>query len=480
MADLAWRKFPVNTIRNEHLDYISFMLPQDLKCAPYMFYMTAVCTCDDDGVFDIDDGVIFSRLMRIGSPVDVFNIARYMVQYRVITQVVPGMNVFMITDWEAPERRGVPKSKTAEERRAYIAQRIEAERRAKAPEYTAPLASFNSYPFPPDSQPQRTDFLDKTCEFLKEQRGFIPADHPIPSMPESNHQDGAVAGAVASAFFCDLNDKNAKSVDETERERGDRREIQTESTETKEIRKETHTENTERLEEREATEPTTPLESVSGSVAEETRQEETETEPKETELTSSLAEEALNTGSNSTVEASEKINEETKSNFNASEENELVEVINEFFVRNCITFDKSLDLVHVQEIIRRVKLLETEKNPAKIIIQTVLQQFRIRSQTKTDYFYKCNVTPQFLLTPNTWSHMLSDASALLLRNGESKSAWSEQINTKRDMAQVQAISNDVEAQCIKYGIDPEDPQRMAKLLAKTAKPADSGKPKDTG
>lgn len=447
MADLAWRKFPVNTIRNEHLDYISFMLPLEMKCAPYMFYMAAVCTCDDDGVFDLEDGVIFSRLMRIGTPADVFTIARLMVQYKVITQVVPGRSVFMITEWEAPERRGIPKSKTAEERRAYVAQRIEAEQRAKAPEYQPPLQSFN-YPFPP--------------------------------MPEPHHQDGAVAGAVASAFFCDLNDKNAKSVDETERERGDRREIQTETKEIIESKRDTHTEDTERLEKREATEPTPPLESGSGSVAEETRPEQTKTEPIDTEYLNSLTEEALTPGSNMAVESSGKVNEEKKSNSCASEDIELVEAINTFFVRNSLLFNPEYDHHKVMEIIRRVKLLETEKNPAKIIIQTVLRQFKIRSETKGDFFYKCNITPQFLLNQNTWSHMLQEASALLLRNNEDKTAWQNQINTEKDLEQVEAISNDVEAQCIQYGIDPNDPARLAKILQKTAKPEGSVNHEDTG
>lgn len=435
MTELSWRKFPVNTIRNENLDYIAFMLPAELKSAPFMFYMTAVCTCDDDGVFDLEDGVIFSRLMRVGSPGDVLKIAYYMVTRRIITQVIPGSNIFMITDWEAPERRGVTRAKTAEERRAYVAQRIDAERRAKAPEYQAPLQSFNDYPFP--SEPQPTGWTE-----------------PAKSEPDP--------------FFCGLNDKNAKNVAQTEREREKETKTDTEEREFKESREKTHTHT-------ETTEPPTPLESVSGSVAEESKAEDTNTETQNTE---SLAEEALTAGSNTTVEAGGTVSEEEKSKLCASEDMELVEAINTFFVRNSLLFSPEYDSHKVMEIIRRVKLLETPKNPAKIIIQTVLRQFKIRSETKNDYFYKCNLTPQFLLSANTWAHMLQDASALLLRNNEDKTAWLDQMDKEKDLEQVEAISNDVEAQCIQYGIDPKDPQRLSKLLAKTA--AGPGKNTDTG
>ena len=187
MNDLAWRKFPVNTIRNEELDYISYLLPKSLSAAPYMFYMTAICKCDDDGVFDIEDGVIFSRLMRMGSPGDVMEIAKMLTERRILTQVTASKpSIYMITDWDAPDRRGVVKTKTAEERRAIIAAKIEAEQNARL-----------------QRQPQ-------------------PAYRPQPEIQIPNEIWTQPASA---AFFCPDFDKNAQIVEKTERERENKESI---------------------------------------------------------------------------------------------------------------------------------------------------------------------------------------------------------------------------------------------------------------
>lgn len=444
MADLAWRKFPVNTIRNENLDYISFMLPKELATAPYMFYMTAVCTCDDDGVFDIEDGVIYARMMKTGTPADVFNIARLMCERKIIAKIVANENKFMITDWEAPERRNTVRAKTAEERRAIIAQKILAEQKQKAiNQQTAP----ELYPFPTACNPSPSEPAESMPDFDK-----------LRAMRTQN-----------DAFFCALNDKNTKNVANTEREEREtdtQRDKQTETREenTESRDKETHTQ-------REGCKPTG-LEGPYGFPPEEIRAEprpERPTEDKVRPEESPLQSEIYVPESNETA-VSEKVDEGMTDN------GELAELAVSFFVQKSMLFRKEYDMHKILELCKRVRELATEKNPAKVIMKTILKQFDIIHANVGSYYHDCPLTPQFLLKHETWAHVLTKVSGILLNSEDNKSRWTEQI--ERDPAEAEAIEADVTAECIKYGIDPESPSRLAELVL--AKASLSASPQDTG
>lgn len=74
MAEMRWRKMPLGIIRDENLLYISEKLPKELSYAPWMFYYTALSIADNDGIFDLEDGVVFARLMKVDSPAIVFRL----------------------------------------------------------------------------------------------------------------------------------------------------------------------------------------------------------------------------------------------------------------------------------------------------------------------------------------------------------------------------------------------------------------------
>lgn len=448
MTDLAWRKFPVNTIRNEELDYVASFLKKELACAPYMFYMTAICKCDDDGVFDVEDGVMFSRLMRIGSPEEVLMIANMMQQRHIITQILPESSYYMFTDWEAPERRGVIKSRTAEERRRAVAAKIEAEKKNRLTfqktEYPKPTETWIA---PPDVQ------FESVCH--QNDRVFVPTDH--------NHQDGAVAAACAAAFFCPDADKIQKNVVMTERERETERPREREDIEREE---KTHTENTEDMRV-EAGTACGPLEGPPAIPAEEKRAADTKPEEK-----TDIPEEAIDPAVSSLAdEAIGSIGEKGEAILMPEEMAELEEIAVDFFVRNSLIFNKEYDMHAINQLCDRCARLKTSKNPASVVMKTILRQFKIRATTKGDYFYQCKITPQFLMTDNTWKSMLQAVSALLLTRDNSNPEWQFQMQSKNPEEQ-RAIDNEMANECLHYGIDPDDPNRAGKLMAaKMLKPA---------
>ncbi|MCQ2242112.1 hypothetical protein [Treponema sp.] len=450
MAELAWRKFPVSTIRNEYLDFISDCLPDELATAPYMFYMTMICTCDDEGVFDIEDGVIWSRMMKVKNPEAVLKVATLMAQRRIIMQILPGSSKFMITDWEAPDRKGyAAKTKTAEERRQIIAQKIEAEQRQRtlqaAPEFPEP------YPFPPAEQPAPT--------FQAASQAPVVDFDTMRSMRARN-----------DAFFCSLNDKNAQNVVNTEREREERDtldRVEEIHTHTQETRQTEDTIETER-EETEATQPAGCLEHPSGSVAEEKQEE----RPEENSQNTIPVSNSVSVEEHAPNESAEQVKRNKEEAAFQGAYPELKEVADGFFVRNSMLFNKEMDSGKVEEICRRVFALRTDKNSAKIILQTLLKQFQLAATTKGNFFNGCAITPQFLLLQNTWEKMLQRVSALLLTHGESKDKWHGQMVSAPSEVEraknAEEVENDIRRQCKELGIDPDDPNRIEKLCIKTA------------
>ena len=131
LNDLAWRKVPRNIIRDENIDYISSLLPENLSAAPMLLYFIMYCKADDDGVIDLEDGAIYSRLMKICNAKEVLDIATLMAKRKLLLPVMDGTNVYIIEDWDIPMRPGAKPARTMEERRANVAAKIRAEQEEK-------------------------------------------------------------------------------------------------------------------------------------------------------------------------------------------------------------------------------------------------------------------------------------------------------------------------------------------------------------
>lgn len=209
--NIVWRKLPIGIIRDEEMDLIADQLPQELKAAPYMFYLTALCKADDDGTFDLGDGVIFSRLMRIGSPADVFKIANLMMKRKLILRAGNSTRC-IICNWEYPEKET---PRTMAQRRAIVAQKIEEER--KITEQTE--FSFKS------AQPS----INPSLSFFNQESELFPSENKHP-------EDSQIAAAVAAAtmvnnvfgtpgadFLCADDDKNKKMSSKNRNRERDRK-----------------------------------------------------------------------------------------------------------------------------------------------------------------------------------------------------------------------------------------------------------------
>lgn len=145
LSDVAWRKMPTDLLTNENMTYIESQMPKGFEYAPFMFYQAALKKADNDGIFDIEDGVIFARLMRVPSPAIVFKIVNLMGHRRMIYRESTSTLCYL-ADWEYTGG----KSRTLSERRAIVQQKIRemesmpkaAELRAKQEEELPPFEPF--------------------------------------------------------------------------------------------------------------------------------------------------------------------------------------------------------------------------------------------------------------------------------------------------------------------------------------------------
>lgn len=400
--EMTWRKMPRNIIRDEEMDYISDQLPRELRAAPYMFYLTALCKADDDGIIDLEDGVIFSRMMRIGRPEDVFTIAQLMQDRHLIT-AQPGTTKIMFTSWEYPK---AAKPRTLQERRNVVQRQIEEQQ-------NTPMVDFSSLAAAP-KQPARVDF-----------------SHSQP---------------FASFFpqvFDDKNEKNVVKNPETEREN---REI--DYTERKDTHTEDKTDQTDRLDRPHQTEqkgfqaPTQafqPLEGRKDNRNTEEAEAQEETQEEETLIQGNdLADVALNCAQ-AQVE-----NKELQQSYQAA-----FSVFLEFFTKNC-QGNQNLDAIAT--LSRRITELSDERNPPEVIANLFCSQFKKLSESP-GYYQGIPLTAESLVKPGPYGHVLQVCSNILNAGKQPKPEWIKQLEIdKRQMEfEKTAVCNPITQAVIKSG-----------------------------
>ena len=113
LRDVYWRQYPIDLLSDDKMTYIESFMPEEYKFAPYMFYITALKLADDNGIFDLEDGIIFARLMRVKSRALVFQIANLMRQHKIVYRLSDDTTLMQIADWTYSDK----KVRTAEERR---------------------------------------------------------------------------------------------------------------------------------------------------------------------------------------------------------------------------------------------------------------------------------------------------------------------------------------------------------------------------
>lgn len=99
-----WAKIPTDLLENKLMLQAEKHLPKELNYAPVLFYLAGATKADDDGIFDIDDGTEFSDLAKVNSPENIQKVASVMVQARIFAHV-PNSSFYIFTEWEYATRQ---------------------------------------------------------------------------------------------------------------------------------------------------------------------------------------------------------------------------------------------------------------------------------------------------------------------------------------------------------------------------------------
>ena len=425
MTDLSWVKLPKNIITDEILDYISAMLPEHLKFAPYMFMLAIYKKIDDMGSFDLEDGLIFSRMMKLDRPEDVFLVANLFLKRGIITRIKD--TTCMLTDWEVIQKPNIKAPRTAEERREKIRQQIEAK--------------------------NKDNSFDIFAEYQKQ-----TSTDPI-FFVSNNDKNGE---NVVNNFY---DDKNGENVVNVKKEREIERDIETER------QKETEREEFRQIEFREIEKKDTHTErkappSYSELSGAKEKQETTEEEIQEE--TEEILESVLQALDGVVVEGvTENIkNERTERSGLAVKIEEVKTQVTDFFAKFDYAFNSTSQNGLLEQLASRIIELEDDYNSAKDITSVILSQFK--KLTESDgYFKDYPLTLEGLLKPGAYTHVLAKASKILVTQKEQSQKWIEQFTrTQHDLQEIKLAKEcrKFDETYSQYNISSDDPNRAAKLL----------------
>ena len=428
LKDFNWVKLSKNLLTDENMLYIQSQLPKELAAAPYMFYVAALQLADPDGIFDLEDGVIFTSLMKVGTVADCFKIANFMQRRKIIRRVSDESNKCLLCDWDYSKTQ---KSRTMEERRQIVLKQIEEQKKHDP----IVIDAFTA------------DDIKKASEQNQNEVSVDFAKNP------------------AANFFCPENDKIQENVvikkmddkiqenvvkkNETEREID--RETELERLD-KEIKKETHIE------------------------AEDFRERTTGSLQSSTEITA-LAEEILestevteqsrNIERNAAAPDADDLNTDEPAQLDKvseTQKGQVVGYLQDFFVKNCYGYKPNAGIKAVSEIAERIVAeLSNEMNPSDVVAAVLCSEFKKMSDSD-GHWKNTPLLPAYMKKPGIWAHLLQRAGKILTGE-ESKKRFDAALKKCEQEVEAEKLSvgNGINEVYLKYNIDPADPNRFIKL-----------------
>lgn len=437
--ELIWRKYPCDLLTDENMAYIESLMPEQYKYAPYMFFITALKKADNDGIFDLEDGAIFARLMRVDDVSIVKLVANGLLQRRIIYREGE-TSICGFVQWEYAKNE---RHRTLAERRKLVREKIQEKETNKGAG-----EMFATGPQQPDrtEAPQSFDVSKNT-----------DSDSSILSCPENDKN----TENVAKNFLDDKIQKNVVQKNETQRERKKEEDI--------ESRLETHTQKDktderQEREEREATASSGQTEGPPPAVAEETACAADTQETPEIQESQTENDHALNiTDTSSTGERELQGKEE----FGRTERAQVLKKLEDFFVKNCYGYKKKSGRRSVEQLAERILELADSVNPPDTITDILLKEFLRMHNDKDGYWVNIPVLPQKMLHPNVWAVLMSFAGRILANRQESSKFAQAEAKALEEAKKERGKTDEyLHEEFAKYGIDPEAKDRLTQLFLK--------------
>ena len=429
LRDVYWRQYPIDLLNDDKMAYIESLMPEEYKFAPYMFYITALKLADNDGIFDLEDGVIFARLMRIKSRALVFQIANLMRQHKILYRLSDDTTLMQLADWTYTDK----KVRTAEERRRIVADKINKERAKKA-NYSQADFSTDGCAGKHNAVPQSESCAGKCNDIPQANAGSSAAPKNAPE---------AETAAPRRAFLCPDDDKNAKNVGN----------IQTDSTDStiQEVQTtHTHTDTQQATGYGQLESP--PPEACQTQTAVAVQNNQTQ----DTQATQMQTPDDANGNGIATSLAAEAL-QAAQENGEEIADRALFEYLENYFVKFCYGYDRKKGAHCIAELCRRIEEISDEINPPDVVAGVLCSEFKKMCEGQRNQYWKGQaLLPSLMLNNHCWMELMQHAGKILATNSASNKFTESWAKAEAEyQAEREKISVAVREEYVKYNIDPD-------------------------
>ena len=424
-----WAKIPTDLLENKAMIRTEKELAPELRASPVLLYLAGATKADEDGIFDIGDGEEFAALIKADKPETVFAVASAMVKFRIFAHV-PDSTIYLFAEWEYTTRQ----NGKALENRFNIA-RSQWEKKQKESSFFPVYNKVNT---------QRKNIADTSAECLN-----------------------TIQPRVNECFDTIRPAENANPQIRREQIRETRAEQNI-----SELEKTTHTrvEGVEGEIPPAVSEPIMDSPTAGSKMNQDFEQMEAETKERINALNVQILPE--DESSDATDSADDNVQETEDASFvpKSDKKNmgELVETLQEFFAENNAGYNASKGLKTVEQIAD--ELLESADTPEKAadLARKMCFEFKkMHDAPEGDRWHNVPLFPAYMAKEAIWSQLLSRVSRIYGTVKEPKPldivAQAEK-DRQEVLAEREEFGDQFDAEYIRYGIDPKDPNRSAKLF----------------
>ncbi len=423
-----WAKIPTDLLENKAMIRTEKELAPELRAAPVLLYLAGATKADEDGIFDIGDGEEFAALIKADRPETVFSVASAMVKFRIFAHV-PDSTIYLFAEWEYSTRQ----NGKALENRFNIAQ-LQWQKKQKESSFFGLYTKVNM---------QRKNIGDTSAECLN-----------------------TIQPCVNECFNAIQPGENGNSQIKREQIRETRSEQIISEGE-----KNTHT----RVEGVEGEIPPAACESFNNSPAAGSKmnsdfeQMEQETKERINALNVQIVPENDEPDESLTSENVESVDASSMPRSEQKNRGEMVEYLNKFFVENNAAYNARKGLKTIELIAGELlNSTDTPEKAADLAKKMCFEFKKMHDAPQGDRWHNVPLFPKYMAKDAIWLQLLSRVSSIYGTVKQPR-ALGTVAQAEKDYADAVAdekeFGNQFEAEYIRYGIDPEDPNRSAKLFA---------------
>lgn len=450
LRDVYWRQYPIDLLSDDKMACVEAMLPDEQKHIPYMIYIAALKLCDDNGVFDIDDGVVLARLTRVKDVQIIFNVVNLMRQRKILYRLFDQSTLCGLVDWTYADK----KPRTIDERRKLVAEKIQKEQARAGVDKDFTLPGTQAAPM----QQQYTAPAASTAAPVQEAETAPAPQDFLCAKNDKNAKNVVISG---------MDDKNAKNVDTLQYNTV--QDNKTEQTDNTNIQTNTHTIQ-------QAPGYALP-EGAPPDACQNTKAVGLKIQTPDTENSNINTSENVNCD-NEISKLAEMAWNESRSGGEEKDTGQLEVYLNDFFVKNCYgAYKKELSGKAIKALISEILALSDDVNPPETVASVLCSEFKKLCEGQREkYWQGTPMLPAYMIKPRILAEIIQYAGKILATAQNEKkfleAAKKAQEESEKDK---ELVYDAVREEYVKYNIDPEDPNAQKLLLMAKSREAEAAR-----